>query len=240
MGPTASAEAHARAGALSCSPGCTTRSPRCDSSPRLRPTIVSGAASYLLHLDRRRAHRGYRPRVARHSHGHLRRRAWCGRSRRRASDLRPDWGTFVRDGYGLTELFPLGGGCRHSTALHIASDLVIAEVVDPSNPVSRCRLVFPAKWSTRTSSATRSRCCATGRATLRGSRQSRVRLWIHRRAPGARHRRARRRHGVGAGRERVSVRHRSRDPRFRRARRRIRDRRGRSGRRCPRCGSASS
>jgi phenylacetate-CoA ligase len=48
------------------------------------------------------------------------------------------WGTFVNDGYGMTEIFPLGGGCRHSTALHIASDLVITEIVDPDSgkPVS--------------------------------------------------------------------------------------------------------
>jgi phenylacetate-CoA ligase len=40
------------------------------------------------------------------------------------------WRAFVRDGYGLTEMFPLGGGCRHSTSLHIASDFVITEIVD--------------------------------------------------------------------------------------------------------------
>jgi phenylacetate-CoA ligase len=49
-------------------------------------------------------------------------------TRRRLED---GWGAFVRDGYGMTELFPLGGGCRHSTALHIASDFVITEIVDP-------------------------------------------------------------------------------------------------------------
>src|SRR6185436_9896948 len=53
--------------------------------------------------------------------------------------LTEGWGAFVRDGYGLTELFPLGGGCRHSSALHIASDLVITEIVDPQSgqPVPR-------------------------------------------------------------------------------------------------------
>ncbi len=45
--------------------------------------------------------------------------------------LTDGWGAFVNDGYGLTELFPLGGGCRYSRSLHIASDLVITEIVEP-------------------------------------------------------------------------------------------------------------
>jgi len=39
----------------------------------------------------------------------------------------------VADGYGMTEIFPLGGNCPHSSALHIASDIVATEIVDPES-----------------------------------------------------------------------------------------------------------
>ena len=37
----------------------------------------------------------------------------------------------IIDGYGLTEVWPLGGNCPHSPALHIPDDLVAIECVDP-------------------------------------------------------------------------------------------------------------
>ena len=131
MGPTASAEAHARAGALIVLAGLYDSITKVRLITELRPTVVSGAASYLLHLvDVARtdgidlAALGIRTVISVGEPG-----AAIPATHKR---LTAGWGTFVRDGYGLTELFPLGGGCPHSTALHIASDLVIAEVVDPS------------------------------------------------------------------------------------------------------------
>ena len=41
----------------------------------------------------------------------------------------------IADGYGLTELFPIGGSCPHSTSIHVASDLVYTEIVDPETGV---------------------------------------------------------------------------------------------------------
>jgi len=58
------------------------------------------------------------------------------------------WGAkYVQDGYGITELFPLGDSCHGFPALHIANDFVITEVIDPETgkvlpPGHRGELVF--------------------------------------------------------------------------------------------------
>jgi len=57
------------------------------------------------------------------------------------------WGAQIFDGYGITELFPLGGNCPFSTSLHIANDFAITEVVDPNTgkvlgPGQRGELVY--------------------------------------------------------------------------------------------------
>jgi phenylacetate-CoA ligase len=134
MGPTASAESSARAGALVVLAGLYDSAGKVRLIDELRPTLVSGAASYLLHLidvARREgidlATLGIRTVISVGEPG-----AAVPATHRRLTE---GWGAFVRDGYGLTELFPLGGGCRYSSSLHIASDLVIAEVVDPETGV---------------------------------------------------------------------------------------------------------
>jgi phenylacetate-CoA ligase len=130
MGPTASAESAARAGALVVHAGLYDSKTKVRLLERLKPAVVSGSASYLLHLvdvareegvDLRAL--GIRTVVSVGEPG-----AAVPATRQR---LLEGWGTFVRDGYGLTELFPLGGGCRSSTSLHIASDLVVTEIVNP-------------------------------------------------------------------------------------------------------------
>jgi phenylacetate-CoA ligase len=57
------------------------------------------------------------------------------------------WGAQISDGYGITELFPLGGSCLHSLSLHIANDFSVTEVVDPKTgkvlgPRQRGELVY--------------------------------------------------------------------------------------------------
>lgn len=132
LGPTASAESAARAGALVVLAGLYDSKTKVRLIEQLRPAVVSGAASYLLHLvDVAREEGvdlsgvGIRTVISAGEPG-----ATVVPTRQR---LAAGWGAFVRDGYGMTELFPLGGGCRHSTALHIASDLVITEIVDPDS-----------------------------------------------------------------------------------------------------------
>jgi phenylacetate-CoA ligase len=130
LGPMASAESHARAGALVILAGLYDSATKLRLIDEVRPVSVSGAASYLLHLidvARREGidlpSLGIRTVISAGEPG-----AAVPSTRQRLSE---GWGAFVRDGYGMTELFPLGSGCRHSTALHIASDLVIAEIVNP-------------------------------------------------------------------------------------------------------------
>jgi phenylacetate-CoA ligase len=138
MGPMASAESNARAGALVIQAGLYDSSTKLRLIQELRPTTIAGAASYLLHLVEL-ARRdgidlpslGVRTVISSGEPG-----AAVPATRQRLAE---GWGAFVRDGYGLTEMFPLGGGCRHSTAIHLASDLVITEIVDPDTgePVPR-------------------------------------------------------------------------------------------------------
>ncbi len=130
LGPTASAESAARAGALVVLAGLYDSKTKVRLIEQLRPAVVTGAASYLLHLvDVAREERvdlraaGVRTVISAGEPG-----AAVPATRQR---LVAGWGAFVRDGYGMTELFPLGGGCRESTDFHIASDLVITEIVHP-------------------------------------------------------------------------------------------------------------
>lgn len=130
MGPMASLESSARAGALVVQAGLLDSRMKVRLIGELRPAIVTGAASYLLHLLEVAREEGVdltaigiRTVISVGEPG-----AAVPATRQRLSD---GWGAFVRDGYGMTEMFPLGGGCRRSPSLHIASDLVITEVVDP-------------------------------------------------------------------------------------------------------------
>jgi phenylacetate-CoA ligase len=130
MGPTASAESAARAGAMVVLAGLFDSTAKVRLIADLGPAVVSGAASYLLHLidvAKREgvdlARLGIRTVVSVGEPG-----AAVEATRQRLTD---GWGAFVRDGYGMTEMFPLGGGCRHSPSLHVASDFVITEIVDP-------------------------------------------------------------------------------------------------------------
>jgi phenylacetate-CoA ligase len=132
MGPTASAESAVLSGALVVFAGLYDSRTKVRLLRDVRPSVVSGSASYLLHLiDVAREEgidlpsMGIRTVVSVGEPG-----AAVHATRRRLLD---GWGAFVRDGYGLTELFPLGGGCRDPTSLHIASDLVVTEIIDPKS-----------------------------------------------------------------------------------------------------------
>jgi phenylacetate-CoA ligase len=132
MGPTASAESAARGGALVVLAGLYDSRTKVRLLRDLRPAVVSGSASYLLHLIEVAGEEGVDLRAL-----GIRTVISVGEPGAAVPETRQrlveGWGTFVRDGYGLTELFPLGGGCRSSTSLHIASDLVITEIVNPDS-----------------------------------------------------------------------------------------------------------
>jgi phenylacetate-CoA ligase len=131
LGPTAGAEGLARRGAMVILAGRYDTRGKIDLIRRVRPTVVLGAASYLLHMAE----------VAREMGVDL---TACGvkvlmsvgepgaavaATRRR---LEQGWAAAVSDGFGLTEIFPLGGSCPQSAALHLPDDLVITEIVDPA------------------------------------------------------------------------------------------------------------
>jgi phenylacetate-CoA ligase len=132
MGPTAASEGMARAGALVVQAGLYDTKSKVQLIRDLRPTVVSGTASYLLHLLEVAAELGVGLRElgirAISSVGEPGAAVPATRKR-----LGEGWGAFVNDGYGLTEIFPLGGGCLHSTALHIPDDLVVTEIVEPES-----------------------------------------------------------------------------------------------------------
>lgn len=130
MGPTASAEGMARAGALVVPAGLYDTKTKLRLIRDLRPAVIAGTASYLLHLLEVAAELGVNARDlgirAVSSVGEPGGAVPATRER-----LARGWNAFPSDGYGLTEIFPLGGGCLHSTALHIPDDMVITEIVDP-------------------------------------------------------------------------------------------------------------
>ncbi len=132
MGPMAGAEGLARSGALVVLAGLYPSRTKGELIRELRPTALSGSASYLLHLANVATEMGV-DLAALGIKGVLsvgEPGAAVPATRQRLAER---YGAFVNDGYGLTELFPLGGGCLHSTALHVASDLVITEIIDPES-----------------------------------------------------------------------------------------------------------
>lgn len=99
----------------------------------LRPTMVSGATSYLLHMLEVAGEIG----IDLGALG-IRSLSVIGEPGGAAAETRDrlmrGWNVQrVADGYGMTEIFPLGGNCPHSTSLHIASDIAATEIVDPES-----------------------------------------------------------------------------------------------------------
>jgi phenylacetate-CoA ligase len=99
---------------------------------QFRPTYVMGAASYMLHLAEIAREVGVD--LAAQGVRYLTSVGEPGAAIPTTRDrLARRWGATVGDGFGLTEIFPLGGSCPHSVALHIPDDLVITEIVDPDS-----------------------------------------------------------------------------------------------------------
>ena len=131
IGPMISSESLAAQGALVVQAGLYDTRTKIRLIRDLKPTSVSGTTSYLVHMLEVAQEIGIdlgslgirslsaigEPGVAYHE------------TRER---LKRGWGVQrIADGYGMTEIFPLGGNCPHSSALHIASDIVATEIVDP-------------------------------------------------------------------------------------------------------------
>jgi phenylacetate-CoA ligase len=147
MGPMVALDLAAAQGALAVCAGLYDSHGKLALIRDLRPATVSGTASYLLYLgELARAEGLDLPSLG------IRTVSLAGEpggavagTRER---LQAAWGAeYVHDGYGLTELFPLGGSCRRSRSFHLPDDIVIAEVIDPATgrrlpPGERGELVY--------------------------------------------------------------------------------------------------
>lgn len=131
VGPNASSESLAAMGAMVVQAGLYDTRTKIKLIHDIRPNLVSGAASYLLHMlevaqemNIDLASLGIRTLSSVGEPG--------GANEGTRERLKRGWGVErVADGYGLTEIFPLGGNCLHSTSIHIACDMAATEIVDP-------------------------------------------------------------------------------------------------------------
>ncbi len=97
----------------------------------MRPVTISGTASYLLRVLEVADEMG----VDMSKQG-IKRLGSVGEPGVAVSEtkkrLQEGFGVSeINDGYGMTELFPLGGACAGSPDLHIGSDIATTEVIDP-------------------------------------------------------------------------------------------------------------
>lgn len=130
-GPTAGMEAAANAGALVIAAGLWSTERKIDTIVSLRPTSITGTASYLVHLTDVARERG----IDLSSYG-VRTVASIGEpgaavegTRRKLSDR--FGGAAVTDGYGMTEILPFGGNCAFDRSIHLPEDMVMVECLRP-------------------------------------------------------------------------------------------------------------
>ncbi|OGT86971.1 MAG: hypothetical protein A3G96_05150 [Gammaproteobacteria bacterium RIFCSPLOWO2_12_FULL_52_10] len=131
LGPSLSFAYAERVGAITIAAGMYDTETKVRMIAELKPVSISGSASYLLHLlevaerlqiDLSKA--GLRSVTSVGEPG-----AAIASTHKK---LKQGFGdVIIGDGYGLTELAALGGGCAGNPALHVSADIVITEIVDP-------------------------------------------------------------------------------------------------------------
>ncbi|HEY1521342.1 MAG TPA: hypothetical protein VGF91_33275 [Solirubrobacteraceae bacterium] len=130
LGPAVGVEAARQRGQIPLLAGLWDTRTKVQAIAELRPGVIAGAASYIVHLSE----------VAREMGIDL---AACGL---RSVTSFGEPGAAIEatkttiahryrvrdmvDGYGLTEVWPLGGNCPASGALHIADDIAVVECID--------------------------------------------------------------------------------------------------------------
>jgi phenylacetate-CoA ligase len=131
LGPTIGLEANRQLGAIPVQAGMWDTRTKVRMIAELRPAVLAGVASYLIHLTEVAAELGVD--LSRcgikglHSFGEPGAAVEATRSALLERFGDPD----ILDGYGLSEVWPLGGNCPFSTALKIAEDFTAVECVDP-------------------------------------------------------------------------------------------------------------
>jgi len=130
MGPMAAYEAGVRQGAIMVPAGLLDSRAKIKLIQDLKPVSISGTASYLLRLLEVAQEMGVdTTSLGLRSVGSVGEPgAAIAATRKRLSE---GWNALVVDGFGMTEIFPLGGSCPGNQALHIANDMAIMEVIDP-------------------------------------------------------------------------------------------------------------
>jgi phenylacetate-CoA ligase len=133
LGPAVGVEAWRMRGSIPVLAGLWDTRTKVRMIAELRPAVVAGAASYLVHLSEVAAEMGVDL-----SDCGLRGVTSFGEPGAAVEATRETLGRRfgvdeIVDGYGLTEVWPLGGNCRLSPSLHIAEDVVAVECVDPDS-----------------------------------------------------------------------------------------------------------
>ena len=131
LGPTVGVEAARARGSIPVLAGTWDTRTKVQAIAELRPGVVAGAASYLVHLSEVAAEMGV-------DLSRCRLRAVTSFGEPGAAIDATQATIAVRfgvdqiiDGYGLTEVWPLGGNCPQSRALHVHEDVVAVECIDP-------------------------------------------------------------------------------------------------------------
>ena len=133
LGPAVGVEAWRMRGSIPVLAGLWDTRTKVRMIAELRPAVVAGAASYLVHLSEVAAEMGVDL-----SDCGLRGVTSFGEPGAAVEATRETLGRRfgvddIVDGYGLTEVWPLGGNCPLSPSLHIAEDIVAVECVDPDS-----------------------------------------------------------------------------------------------------------
>lgn len=131
IGPSLGSDVGEEVGALVVHAGLWNTRTKVEMIQHLKPTILSGTASYLVHLSEVAAEMGVDLRGC-----GIRTLSSVGEpgvavdaTRKLLADR---FGVEqIVDGYGMTEIFGLGRNCAHSSSLHIFEDSVIVECIDP-------------------------------------------------------------------------------------------------------------
>ena len=131
LGPSVGVEANRRGGGVPVLAGLWDTRTKVRMIEELRPAVLAGVASYIVHLTEVAAELGIDLSAcgikALHSFGEPGAAIEATRTSMKERFGGPD----IIDGYGLSEVWPLGGNCPFSDALKIAEDFAAVECVDP-------------------------------------------------------------------------------------------------------------
>jgi phenylacetate-CoA ligase len=130
LGPTVGVEAARTRGSIPVLAGMWDTRTKVQAIAELRPGVIAGAASYIVHLSEVAdemgvdlAECGLRAVTSFGEPGAAVAATHESIERRFGVDQ-------IIDGYGLTEVWPLGGNCPLSRALHVPEDVVAVECID--------------------------------------------------------------------------------------------------------------